>query len=1060
MSIFSKQTDFFVAGGTLSLNVPSYVERPADDELFNLAIASKFCYVLTARQMGKSSLMIRTARRLQLEGAQTAIIDLTQMGNNAIDTWYMDLITEIADQLDLDADPEEWWQARSNLGQVRRLSKFLRDVVLTEIEGTVVIFIDEIDSTLGLSFSDDFFTAIRAVYNARAKDPAFARLTFVLIGVAAPSDLIKDRTRTPFNIGEGVTLSDLDRADTAVMRDGLEKVYPVQGEMIFDRIYYWTNGQPYLTQKLCREVVQTNREQWTTKQIDDVVEGLFLSEQARKEINFETIRDKILTHAQRKDLLTLYRQVYQGKQIVDEERSPVQNQLKLAGLVKPVNGYLRIRNELYRQVFNLKWIKENTQRDWNRIIARVAIAVAILVIVATAGIFWNNTSRVPGQAQEITLSFYQAANNSEEQLNHLARLFELQGLLGSPTYDNEARELFFGLETGEEQIALFDVEDDNIVPVIKGLYVTLADVDNSNRTGLFLQRMVDTLEKLPETTEISDLQAEINNWIQGRTSAAQGQLDDALAKYDGAINSNGDNLATQYERARLLITRSENEQALNDLDSVMGIAGRSTVPTPTAPPGTFTPTPTVPVATDTPVPLPTSTSTPVTDEATALPPETVPEGSAPVPAATKSSVEIPSPVAIPTPAPPPLVKLDPEFVTPSQIIGAVRNLINSSSTLVSVLVNALDTEYPNLREFGLVPIPTATPTFTVTATPTATPSTEESTATITPTPTATIPSSNYGLVTDVGGIDDKGFNQLAWKGMQTVAAELGVEVQFLESQQQTDYEKNINEFLGQGYDGIITVGFLLADVTRAASEANPDVPFAIVDFSSQTSGDLGLLFEVDESSFQAGYLAAGMSETGTVCTYGGIKIPPVVAFMVGFENGVNYYNEQKGTSVNVLGWKTDATSDGSGDGSFTGNFESLDDGRSFAENFFDQGCDIIFPIAGPVGLGSAAAAQDRGLAMIGVDADMTQINPDAAEVYLTSVLKKIDVTVAEAIKQMENGTFEGGTNFFGTAANGGVGLAPFHDWEDRVPQDLRDELAIIEQGLIDGSISTGWPVVE
>jgi phosphate/phosphite/phosphonate ABC transporter binding protein len=316
----------------------------------------------------------------------------------------------------------------------------------------------------------------------------------------------------------------------------------------------------------------------------------------------------------------------------------------------------------------------------------------------------------------------------------------------------------------------------------------------------------------------------------------------------------------------------------------------------------------------------------------------------------------------------------------------------------------------------------------------------------------------YGQITDVGGIDDKGFNQLAWMGMQRAGQELGVEVQFLESQQQTDYEKNINEFISQGYNGLVTVGFLLADATKAASEANPDLPFAIVDFPSQTSGDMGLLFAVDQPSFMAGYLAAGMSQTGTVCTYGGIKIPPVVQFMVGFEHGVMYYNEQNGTDVQVLGWQTDPAAEGGGDGSFTGNFESLDDGRSFAENFFDEGCDIIFPVAGPVGLGSATAAQDRGFMVIGVDADLTQTNPDAAEVYLTSVLKKIDVAVFEAVSRMENGTFEGGTNFVSTLENGGVGLAPYYDYEDDVPQEIKDALAEIEQSIIDGSISTGWPV--
>jgi phosphate/phosphite/phosphonate ABC transporter binding protein len=313
-----------------------------------------------------------------------------------------------------------------------------------------------------------------------------------------------------------------------------------------------------------------------------------------------------------------------------------------------------------------------------------------------------------------------------------------------------------------------------------------------------------------------------------------------------------------------------------------------------------------------------------------------------------------------------------------------------------------------------------------------------------------------GQITDVGGIDDKRFNQLAWDGMQRSGEQLGVEVNFLESQQQTDYQKNITEFLSQGYNGIVTVGFLLADATKAASEANPDIPFAIVDFPSQTSGDMGLLFDVDQPSFMAGYLAAGMSETETVCTYGGIKIPPVTQFMVGFEHGVAYYNEQKGADVQVLGWKTDAAAEGGGDGSFTGNFDSLDDGRSFAENFFDEGCDIIFPVAGPVGLGSATAAQDRGFTVIGVDADLTQTNPDGAEVYLTSVLKKIDVAVEEAVTRMVDGSFEGGTNFVSNLENGGVGLAPFYDFE--VPQELQDELATIEAGIIDGSIATGWPV--
>jgi phosphate/phosphite/phosphonate ABC transporter binding protein len=359
--------------------------------------------------------------------------------------------------------------------------------------------------------------------------------------------------------------------------------------------------------------------------------------------------------------------------------------------------------------------------------------------------------------------------------------------------------------------------------------------------------------------------------------------------------------------------------------------------------------------------------------------------------------------------------------------------------------------------------PTEAPKEEAKATEEAAPATEEAKATEEAAPAteeakAEDGAMKFGQVTDVGGIDDKGFNQLAWKGMQDAAKETGAEVQFLESQQQTDYEKNITEFIKQGYNGIVTVGFLLGDATKAASEANPDIPFAIVDFPSQTKGDMGLLFAVDEPSFMAGYLAAGMSQSGKVCTYGGIKIPPVVAFMVGFENGVMYYNEKNGTEVQLLGWKTDAAAEGGGDGSFTGNFESLDDGKRMAENFFDEGCDVIFPVAGPVGLGSAAAAQDRGFSMIGVDADYYESAADFKEIFVSSVLKKIDVAVKEAVTRMANGAFEGGTNYVSTLKSGGVGLAPFHDYEDKVPQQLKDDLAAIEKGIIDGSIKTGWPV--
>jgi basic membrane protein A len=306
-----------------------------------------------------------------------------------------------------------------------------------------------------------------------------------------------------------------------------------------------------------------------------------------------------------------------------------------------------------------------------------------------------------------------------------------------------------------------------------------------------------------------------------------------------------------------------------------------------------------------------------------------------------------------------------------------------------------------------------------------------------------------GQVTDVGGIDDKSFNATAWKGVEQAMAELGVEGVFLESQQQTDYEKNLNEFLSQNKDLIITVGFLLADATKAAADANPDAKFAIIDSPSNAANIKGLLFDVAQPSFLAGYLAAGMSETGVVCTYGGINIPPVVEFMIGYQNGVEYYNEQNGADVQLLGWDNAAQ-----DGVFAGNFESTDDGRRLAEVFFDEGCDVIFPVAGPVGLGSAAAAQERGLMIIGVDADQYVTAPAYADVWLTSILKNMDVAVYDTIAALVDGSLTLGDDYLGTIANDGVGLAPFHDFEDKVPAELQAELEQVAQDIADGTIDT------
>jgi basic membrane protein A len=304
-------------------------------------------------------------------------------------------------------------------------------------------------------------------------------------------------------------------------------------------------------------------------------------------------------------------------------------------------------------------------------------------------------------------------------------------------------------------------------------------------------------------------------------------------------------------------------------------------------------------------------------------------------------------------------------------------------------------------------------------------------------------------VTDTGGVDDKSFNQLAFAGAEAAAERFGWEARVVESVQETDYEPNINSLISQGdCELIVTVGFLLADATATAANANPEQSFAIVDSAYDPPIDnvQGLVFAIDQAAFLAGYIAADQSQTGVVGTFGGINIPPVSDFMEGFAQGVAYYNEAKGTDVTVLGWSSEEQ-----DGLFTGNFDSLEDGRSFAENLADEGADIILPVAGPVGLGSAALVQERGIRIIGVDADWQDTAPEFSDVILTSILKKIDVAVLDAATAVHDGT--AGTLLVSTLESGGVGVAPLTNAYDD-STDLEAELAEITAGIIAGDIAT------
>lgn len=307
------------------------------------------------------------------------------------------------------------------------------------------------------------------------------------------------------------------------------------------------------------------------------------------------------------------------------------------------------------------------------------------------------------------------------------------------------------------------------------------------------------------------------------------------------------------------------------------------------------------------------------------------------------------------------------------------------------------------------------------------------------------------MVSDSGGFNDKSFNQTSFAGLQNAATNLGVQTGSVESNSDTEYADNIKAMVKANCDSITTVGFLLGEATEHAAKKNPDIDFSIVDYAYDKPAQnlKGLVFNTAEPSFLAGYVAAAKSESGVVGTFGGLNIPTVTSFMTGFVQGVDKYNEDNGTDVQVIGWDIKKQ-----DGSFTEDFEDKTKGQSVAEQMIQQGADVIFPVAGPAGLGGLQAAKDKGAKAIWVDTDGCVSASEYCDVLLTSVMKGMDVAVEESIKESVDGTF---TNepYVGTLENGGVGLAPFNQAGEDVDSDLADKIDELKQQIISGEIKVG-----
>jgi WD40 repeat protein/DNA-binding response OmpR family regulator len=405
----------YQVGGSLSPTAPSYVKRQADADLYQALLRGEFCYVLTSRQMGKSSLRVRTMHRLQRVGIRCGSIDLTAVGTQQVtpEQWYASIIGYLVSSFQLKFNLRAWWRGngsdrdrnvtdqarqtsagrenvlRSHVSAVSRLSDFLEQVLLVEIEQNIVIFIDEIDSVLGLEFPiEDFFALIRACYNKRAENPAFKRLTFALFGVAMPAALMADTNRTPFNIGRSIKLTGFKPHEVMSLVSGLTGIVS-HPEAVLKQILHWTGGQPFLTQKLCHLVRIACREQ--EKQEDNSAslpasprlsifaspssndESLWVEQLVRTFIienweaqdepeHLKTIRDRILKNRQRAGrMLGLYQQVLQDESLLTDD-SQEQVELLLSGLLIQCDGVLKVHNRIYQTIFNLDWVNKQLNR--------------------------------------------------------------------------------------------------------------------------------------------------------------------------------------------------------------------------------------------------------------------------------------------------------------------------------------------------------------------------------------------------------------------------------------------------------------------------------------------------------------------------------------------------------------------------------------------------------------------------------------------------------------------------------------------------------------------------
>jgi WD40 repeat protein len=427
------QSSFFRAGGTMEPNAPSYIVRVADAQLLQALLAGEYVFLLDSRQKGKSSLVARTMLGLRDAGVATIKLDLQRVGANVTpEQWYAGLLMGVGLELNLDRDVFAFWESHPSIGPLARWLGAIETVVLRHIQQQLVIFIDEVDFVRALPFAtDEFFAGIRDCYNRRSEGRGFDRLTFCLVGVATPGQLIRNPDITPFNVGTRIELVDFTYNDTAGYAVALDEA-GFAGEETLRRVHYWVNGHPYLTQLLCSHLVSRPTD------VDELVKALLLSPESRqREANLGDVERRMLdpdipglsAAERRSQVLELYRRLLRGRPIAAEDENPLIAVMKLSGVSKEEGGKLLLRNRLYETIFNAHWIKASlpdAERRRQKAAARsgairvAGVSVVVLAIFAAIATYtWNlsvERSLLVAQSRRIAAAAEKRAYNSSMYL--------------------------------------------------------------------------------------------------------------------------------------------------------------------------------------------------------------------------------------------------------------------------------------------------------------------------------------------------------------------------------------------------------------------------------------------------------------------------------------------------------------------------------------------------------------------------------------------------------------------------------------------------------------------